>query len=221
MESTENQQLDASKPRIKPDPGNRIEVPAFEISEASRLMRMRRSIYPANYSGEEVPREWVEHILEDANWAPSHHHTEPWRFKVFTGKGLETFGQRHAELYRRITAAENFQQRKYDKLKDKPLLCSHLIAICMKRDTSGRVPEVEEVMAVAAAVQNLHLSATAHGLGGYFSTGGLIGHPGIKEILGLEPDEQCMGLFHLGRPTTWYSTERKSPASMKTVWIDE
>ena len=48
----------------------------------------RRSIFPKQMSGEQVPQEVIDKMLELANWAPTHRHTEPWRFKVYSGDAM-------------------------------------------------------------------------------------------------------------------------------------
>ena len=46
----------------------------------------------------------IEQILENANWAPNHKKTEPWRFKVFRGAALERLSDYLGEWYRANTA---------------------------------------------------------------------------------------------------------------------
>ncbi|EFJ51386.1 hypothetical protein VOLCADRAFT_87619 [Volvox carteri f. nagariensis] len=50
------------------------------------LIKKRRSIFPKDYDGLQVPREELEMLLEAANWAPTHGQTEPWRFVVLEGE---------------------------------------------------------------------------------------------------------------------------------------
>ena len=48
------------------------------------LIHRRRSIFPKFYvPGKPVERALLEQLLENANWAPTHKLTEPWRFQVF------------------------------------------------------------------------------------------------------------------------------------------
>ena len=72
----------------------------------------------------------------------------------------------------RAEASDTFEDSKYQKLKTKPVLASYIIAIGMKRDEEKRIPEMEEIAAVSCAVQNMYLTATAYGVGCYWSTGG-------------------------------------------------
>jgi nitroreductase len=196
-----------------------LPIPSFDLQEVNRLIRLRRSIFPVDYSGEIVPKEEIEHLLENANWAPNHGHTEPWHFIVFSGKGLADFAAEHADLYRSQTPAESFQEKKYQKLKNRPLAASHVIAICMKRGSNPKIPLIEEIEAVACAVQNMHLTATALGLACYWSSGGMTYDENMKRLLGLEEQDHCLGFFYVGKPKgSWVRGKRKSDWRAKTEW---
>ena len=61
----------------------------YNLSEINDLMRMRRNIYPEQFSPRKVHKEQIELLLNNAQWAPTHGNTQPWRFKVFTEVALE------------------------------------------------------------------------------------------------------------------------------------
>ena len=103
-------------------------------SQVSELIRKRRSIFPKSYNGKPISREIVQEVLENANWAPTHKMTEPWRFKVMAGGGLERLSQFLSAYYKEHTPADKFSEVKFKKLKNNPLKASCIIAICMKRD---------------------------------------------------------------------------------------
>lgn len=185
------------------------------------LILNRRSVYPNQYSGEVVPRESVEEILEAAHWAPNHGRTEPWFFKVFTGEASKRLGQVQADMYQQITTEDLFQQSKYDKLKNRPSEASHVIAICMKRGDNPKIPEIEEVEAVAAAVQNMWLMTSALGLGGYWSSGGVTYKDEFRKWLGLGEADKCLGFFYLGVPAgTIPPGRRNSSWDEKVEWVE-
>ncbi|HET9054111.1 MAG TPA: nitroreductase, partial [Cyclobacteriaceae bacterium] len=128
------------------------------------LLRNRRSIFPKDYTGEKVDDVIIHQMLENANWAPTHKFTEPWRFIVFTGEGLKKLGSIQSGLYEKKSKAEGtFDETKYNNLLTKPLESSHIILVYMKRDERKSVPEVEELGSTFIAVQNMHLTAAAHG----------------------------------------------------------
>jgi|UniRef100_K3XA83 nitroreductase len=170
--------------------------------DADELIKHRRSIFPQDYDkSRKVSKEILEKILESANWAPTHARTEPWRFIVFsTPEALQRLGQFEADLYKKMVPPHMFMEKKYKKKIEAKLDSSYVIAICMKRQESEKLPEIEEVCATACAVQNLHLSAAGHGVGGYWSSGPPIFSNEMKEFLGLGEKDKCLGLFYVGYP---------------------
>lgn len=194
---------------------------AYPTDAINELIRNRRSVFPNQFSGEIIPDELIRQILENANWAPNHGKTEPWRFFVFKGEGLKSLAKFQSELYREVTPEAEFQQAKFDKLARNPMLASHVIAIAMKRQESGKIPEIEEVEAVACAVQNIYLTATAYGLGGYWGSGGVTYLEEAKEFFGLSADDKLLGFFYLGIPKQAPAEGHREPWENKVTWIDE
>jgi nitroreductase len=192
----------------------------YNLSEITAVIQDRRSIKPEQFSTRKVHREMVEKVLNNAIWAPTHGMTQPWRFKVFMGEGIQKLATFQAELYKEITSEELFKQSKYDKLLARPAKASAVIAICMKRQESGSIPEVEEVAAVACAVQNMFLSCTAYGLAAYWGSGGVTYTDGLKEFLGLSKDDKCLGYFYMGYPEGEWPKGQRRPIEYVTDWIE-
>ena len=188
------------------------------IEQANELIRNRRSIYPNSYSPEEISAEIIDNILENANWAPTHRLTEPWRFTVFSGQGLERFATFQAELYASSTPNDSFDQAIFEKLKNKPLKASHIISIGMKRDPRKSVPEMEEIASVCCAVQNMYLTAAAFGIGCYWTTGGVTYLEEAKEFFGLGPEDRILGFMYLGIPTINWPKGKRKPIAEKVRW---
>ncbi len=188
-------------------------------AQVSELIRKRRSVFPKSYNGKPISREVVEEVLENANWAPNHKLTEPWRFKVIASSGLERLSSYLSSYYKDNTPAEIFSERKFNKLKNNPLKAACIIAICMKRDKEERVPEWEEIAAVACSVQNMYLTCTAHGIGCYWSTPKAALE--AKDFLGLTDEERCFGLFYMGYHDLPEIPGKRTPVSDKTGWITE
>lgn len=197
-------------------------MPKFDLKEISQLIRHRRSIYPKQYSGDVIEKKIIEEMLENANWAPSHKISEPWRFTVFSGLGLKKLADFMADNYRdEATKNGNFDDSKYEKLKHKPLLASHIISIGMKRDEKERLPEIEEVEAVACAVQNMMLTATAYGVGTYWSSGGVTYYEGAKSFFGLETKDKLLGFMFLGYPKSKWPNSKRKPIQDKVIWVED
>ncbi len=194
----------------------------FNPESLNEVIASRRSIYQQQYSGEQVDDAIVHQILKNANWAPTHKLTEPWRFIVFSGKGLAKLAQIQGEIYTKVTKADNtFKEDRYQNLITKPMQSSHIISIGMKRDPKKSVPEIEEVGAVFCAVQNMYLTAAAYGVGAYLSTGGITYFEEAKEFFGLEKDDKLIGFFHLGMPRIDNPKGNRKPVESKVTWVTD
>jgi len=189
-----------------------------QLKLVSDWIRSRQSIYPASFTGEVISDEIITTLLENANAAPSHRHTEPWRFHVISNSKIEDFATFAQEQYKQHFSDADFKQRKYDKIKKKLAVTSHLILIGMQRDMKERVPEWEEISAVSCAVQNIYLSMSAAGVGGYWSSPGyLMERAGA--FIDLAAGERCLGLLYLGIPTSELPPAIiKRPTKEKTKW---
>jgi nitroreductase len=193
----------------------------YNIEEINALIRNRRSHFPKQFdTGKKVDDAVVQQILENATWAPSHGQTEPWKFVVFTGDGLQKLATFQAELYKK-EAGDNFKEAPYQNLLANPLMASHVIALCLKRDPNKKFPEMEEIAAVSCAVQNIYLSVTAYGLGGYWTTGGATYKQSAKEFFGLEEDDKLLGFFYLAHVATPSPAGKRKSVEEKVVWVRE
>jgi nitroreductase len=193
----------------------------YNLSEISGLIRDRRSVSPESFSSRKVHREQLELILTNATWAPSHGLTQPWRFRVFEGAGMKRAAEAIPEVYRRGTAPEQFREAKFAKLKSRLEKVSVLIIVCMERDRTGRIPELEEIEAVACAVQNMFLTATAYGMGAFWSSPGFVYSDEMRTWLGLEAQDKCLGLFYVGYPEGEWPKSHRRPLEYVTEWITD
>lgn len=170
--------------------------------------------------GRPVEKALLLTLLEDANHAPTHGLTEPWRFHIFAGEARKSLAETMARLYRETTPAQEFREDKMRKMSENPLLAGAVLALGMARRGGEKIPELEEIEAVACAVQNLALSATAHGLGGYWSSPPLVYTRQFADWLGLGPEDRCLGLFYLGWPKPGFNAPKamRKPTADKVVW---
>lgn len=88
----------------------------------------------------------------------------------------------------------------------------------MKRDEQQRVPEIEEISAASAAVQNILLGAESLGIAGFWSTGGMTHSSRMKEFLGLNVNDIVIGLIYLGYSDLSYEGKRVIPLDDKINW---
>lgn len=191
-------------------------------TELNSLIKSRRSTFPKDYTGEKVDDSIVQQMLENANWAPTHKFTEPWRFIVYTGEGRKKLAELQAAVYKQKTESDGtFKEERYQNLLTKPFESSHIILVYMKRDEKKSLPEIEEMGAVFCAVQNMYLTATAYGVGGYLSTGGITFFPESNAAFGLSPEDRIVGFFHIGMPKNTNLAGRRNPVEGKVTWVKE
>lgn len=191
-------------------------------SQFNTIVQDRRSIYPYQFiKGKKIPDEIIWQILDNANRAPTHKLTEPWRFTVFTGEGLQYFAQLQTDIYTKY-AGEKFKEKKLKNLAEYPLMSSHVIAIGMKRSTHISIPEEEEMMATACAIENIYLTVAAYNLGGYLTTGGITYIKEAKPFFDLTEHDRLLGFFYAGYPDVIKNPlSKRSPVKEKVKWVDD
>ncbi len=182
-----------------------------------QLIKNRRSIFPPSFSDQEIRKETLLELLECAHAAPTHKLTQPWRFTVFRKKGLTKLADQLAALYKASTPESAFLQKKYEATREKVLQSGAVITIALH--SSGKVPEWEELAAVACAVENLWLAATSVGLGGYWSSPGFMA--GLHGFLNLAENEKCIGLFYMGYHQEVLSGTQRRPLNEVINWVEE
>ena len=160
-------------------------------------------------------------MLENANWAPTHGMTEPWRFHVFVGDARKRLADFLAATYKEVTNENEFKPNKYESMGRNPMLAQAVIVVGMKRQVAGKITELDEIMAVACAVENMHITAAANGLGAFWSTNVAAVSDQMRDFIGLTGEDRALGLFYLGYPEgDWPSGQRES-ISEKIAWVRE
>lgn len=168
----------------------------------------RRSVKYTALKTDPIPRGTMARLFGAANWAPSHKHTEPWRWVVFEGDGRQRFADALTAAYKAVEG-EKVKPKKLDKIEKRALHVPVIVAVIMR--PSGLVPEWEETAAIGCAMQNFHLAAYALGIGAMWSTPTYVKHPTFREFLDLEPDDKCYGFFYMGYPKgDWPKSTRKA-----------
>jgi nitroreductase len=134
------------------------------------------------FGSEPVPRETVLELLDLARWAPNHHLTQPWRFRVLGPAALA-----------RLQAAGG--PKEAPKLERAPTL---VVASCVLG--GDPVQDEEDLHATAAAVYAVLLGAHARGLASYWRTPGVLRTDAGRRAVGVPEDERVVALIHLGTP---------------------
>ncbi len=190
----------------------------FNLSEVVELIKDRRTIFPEQYSERKVHREIVEELLRSGTWAPNHGKTEPWRFTVFMNGKTKLVADAQQAFYRANTPEESFSNAKLERYQKRAASTSVIIALGMKRQETGKIPEEEEVLAVGCAAQNIMLHATAYGIGSYWSSGKFIHSDEARELLNLASGDRVLGFLYLGYPSVDWPRSHRKPIEYVADW---
>jgi nitroreductase len=145
------------------------------IDDVIRSRRTHKSFGP-----EPVPPNVLVELFELARWAPNHHRTFPWRFRLVGPQAL-------ARLKDAAGPAEA------PKLDRAPTLVLATAAL-----TGDLIQDEEDVCATACAIYAVLLGAHARGLAGYWRTPRVVRTRAGREALGVPDGERILGLIHLG-----------------------
>ena len=146
----------------------------------------------------------LDQILQAGMRAPDHGKLRPWRFVLIQGAAKMAFADRAiAALLARDPAATVFEQ---DRMRGK-LLAPPLIVVLGAQIAAGhKIPEIEQIQAVAAAAMNILNAAHALGFAGKWVTGPNAYDPAVADSLGLE---RIIGFIYLGTPSEPVPTPRQ------------
>jgi nitroreductase len=184
------------------------------------VIRQRRSFGLKDLRPDPIPREQIDLVLEAANWAPTHGKTEPWRFTVYTGEGRRELGAALGEAYRLGTPPAKFDPAGQAVQRDKVWQAPVWISVGVVLGTNPKIPDLEEIMAVASAVQNMQLLAAGLGLGSKWTSGLTAVHPHTAGVVGLTPPAQLLGFLYLGYPAAPWPLGVRRPIADKVRWVE-
>jgi nitroreductase len=167
-----------------------------DLEEAIRTRRTHKV-----YGAEPVDRATLEELLELARWAPNHHLTEPWRFRVLGPESLAALKE----------AAGPEAAGKLDRAPT-------LVAVSV-RQSGDPVEDEEDLAAAATAAYIVLLAAHGRGLASYWRTPAVLRTEAGRAALGVGPDERLIGLLHLGPRRQEQAPPARAPASAYVRWL--
>ena len=169
----------------------------MELEEAIRTRRTHKA-----YGSEPVDRATLDELLDLARWAPNHHLTNPWRFRVLGP----------AALARLKDAAGPEAAGKLDRAPT-------LVAVSVVQ-TGDAVSDEEDMCATACAAYIVLLAAHGRGLAGYWRTPGVLRTPEGRAALSIGAGEHAIGLLHLGPARQEQRAPERAPAREVVAYLD-
>jgi nitroreductase len=173
------------------------ETVSMDVETAIRTRRTHKA-----FASEPLAREELLELLELARWAPNHHLTAPWRFRVVGPDSL-----------RRLKLAAGPEgAAKLDR-------CPTLVVVSAVLGDDS-VQSEEDLHATAVASYIVLLAAHARGLAGYWRTPGLLRSAEGRAAVGLPGEERFVGLLHLGYPRQERPAPERPAADATAVFLD-
>jgi nitroreductase len=169
-----------------------------KVAEAVRTRRTHKA-----YGPQPVDRATLDELLDLARYAPNHHVTNPWRFRVVGPLALA-----------RLKAAAGSEQAA--KLDRAPTL----IAVSAVRSPDDPVVDEEDLLATACAAYIVLLGAHDRGLAGYWRTPEVLRRPDGCEAVGIPASEHAIGLLYLGTARQDPPEPERAPVADVTVYLD-
>lgn len=143
-------------------------------------------------------RQQVETLLTCAVRAPDHGRMKPWRFVVMTGQALNRLGAAFEQAG--LASDPAADEAKRARWREMPLRAPMIIVTIARIRPNPKVPDWEQVAAVAAATQNIQLAAVELGFGVMWRTGDMAAAPAVRDYFGLGPADQIVGFLYIGTP---------------------
>lgn len=170
----------------------------MELEQAIRTRRTHKA-----YASEPIERATLDELFELARWAPNHHLTNPWRFRVVGPDALE-----------RLKAATDdpIAAAKFDR--------APTLVVVSVTQTGDAVQDEEDLLAAANAAFIVLLAAHGRGLAGYWRTPAVLRDPGGAAAVGVPADEHAIGLLHLGHARQAARVPERAPVGDIATYLD-
>ena len=172
----------------------------MDVEEAIRSRRTHKA-----YGPEPVDEATLTELLDLGRWAPNHHLTNPWCFRVLGPASRE----------RLRAAADADSPGSGAKLDRAPTLVA--VSAVLRGD---EVEREEDLLAAGCAAYAILLGAHARGLANYWRTPAVLRTEAGRAALGLGPEERAIGLLHLGPRRQEQPPTERAPLDAVTSWLD-
>ena len=150
--------------------------------DALEAIRTRRSV--RKYTGDPIPREDLETIIDAGRLAATGNNRQPWDFIVVTER----------EMIDRLKVASAWMEE-----------AGAIVAVVMDPDSRWWLEDG------AAAVENMLIASTALGYGSCWCEGRTLPHEEeFKQLLGVPEEKRLLTLVTIGVPAEWPTREKKS-----------
>ncbi|TCT18796.1 nitroreductase [Melghiribacillus thermohalophilus] len=192
----------------------------MDVKEA---IAKRRSI--RSFQEQQIPEHVLEDIFQLASWAPTHRMKEPWKLKVFQGKGRNIYVKALMRSYERLGFFHQNQTEKAEKMKQgiETYLFSipHHVLVYMEKEEDPLKMD-EDFASVSAFIQNVQLIAWSKGIGVLWTSSPCYYENGFYEEIGLHmKGHKIVGLLQMGFPKSIPEPKPRTAIQEKVEWVEE
>jgi nitroreductase len=153
------------------------------------------------FGPEPVDHDTLLELFNVARYAPNHHLTQPWRFRVLGPEAVARLKECGGES----------ESKKLDRA---PTL------VVASASLSGElITDEEDVCATAAAIMLVLLAATERGIASYWRTPAILRTARGREALGIPNGERVLGLLHFGTPAREPAARERNAASQYVEFL--
>jgi nitroreductase len=184
--------------------------------DVEQAIRSRRTIKA--FEPRPVEREMLDELLELARWAPNHHLTNPWRFRVVGPRALERLKRAAGELA--VAEAGDADPAEVTRVAAAKLDRAPTLVVSSVVRCDDPVEHEEDHHAAAAAAYIVLLAAHSRGLAAYWRTPGVLRTKQGREAVGLGDDEDFVGLLHLGWAKQEAEPPEREPPARYVTYLD-
>lgn len=186
-----------------------------------KTIKERRTIH--SFKQQEVDQTLLKKIFTYGSYAPTHYMKEPWRIKIYQGKGKQDFVEAIIQSYQRIGMIKQNNDPKTEKmiasmttfLLDIP---HHALIYFELEDDPVRYEE--EYAAVCAFIQNAQLAAWEFGVGMLWTITPYMHDKEFIKGIGLDETKvKIAAVMQIGYPEKIPRDKGRSPIEEKLEFI--
>lgn len=193
-------------------------APLEEMSDFARaLICSRQNVSPKRLLEPGPSPSQIEELFHAAAAAPDHGMLRPWRFVIVPQDKRASLGEAFAAalLDRDAAATPDEMSAAREKAHRAPFLM--LAIVRLGPDDSG-IPDMERVVSLGCAIQNILLTAHAMNLGAGLTSGQAMGSPRMRTLFGLSECEQPVCCINIGTVEKWRrQRDRPMPAEFSST----
>lgn len=152
----------------------------------------------------------LEQALQAAISAPDHHRLRPWQFLQVRGDARNALGQIFAQCVQESGITDPAQ---LERALAQPLRAPLIVVAIVQTQEHPKVPKVEQVLSMGAAIQNFLLMLTAQGYASMWRTGAMAESAIFRQKMGLNAEDEVAGFIYIGTPARQLAARERLPVN--------